>query len=124
MFDAAMQKTELQVPPSDFTNQVMKRVQQVEIDPSFSYSSLLPKKLLWLIAVIIIGASGYFLFTGNFDSESWFEKSQIASKLSQIKLPSIEFAFSNTAVYAFVLLGIMVLVQTSLLKGYFDRRIV
>ncbi|UJH68021.1 sigma-E factor negative regulatory protein [Allomuricauda sp. SCSIO 65647] len=124
LVDSAMRDMKLDVPPSNFTERVMDRIEAEITKSAISYKPLMSKKMLILIGVLFLVLIGYPIVTGNFSSrEGWFDRIDLAPWLSKVKLPSLEMDFSNIMVYGVVFFGMMVLIQITMLKGYFDRKL-
>ncbi len=123
LIDSAMRDVKLDTPPVDFTNKVMGRIENIETQRMISYKPIIPRKILVLIFVLFLGLVGYPIVSGNFSSNGWFDHVNVSPWLSKIKLPSIEMDFSNILTYGIVFFGMMVLIQTTILKGYFDRKL-
>ena len=111
--------TFLETPSFDFTAQVMKEVGLLSENKSVKYTPLISKKVWFIIGLVFTGLLGFAVFSKVLNTESWF------STRSNIKVTALipELSVSNTALYAIVLFGIMLLIQLPLLKQYFNNRL-
>ncbi|MAU26026.1 MAG: hypothetical protein CMH48_02900 [Muricauda sp.] len=123
LFDAAMRDVELNTPSEDFTKKVMGRIEALPAQKQVVYQPLISKKVLVLISSLFVLLLGYLAFMGDFTSSGWFDALDLGTVAPKLTLPSFKMPYSDTMVYAMLFLGIMVWVQTSLLKGYFDRKL-
>lgn len=123
LFDAAMQDVGPNTPPKDFTQKVMGRIEALETNKHIVYKPLIPKRVLVFLGTIFVLFLGYLVFMGDFTSGGWFDALDLGSSVPKLTLPSIKIPYSDTMAYAMLFLGIMVWVQISLLKGYFERKL-
>lgn len=123
LFDAAMRDVELNTPSEDFTKKVMGRIEALPAQKQVVYQPLISKKVLVLISSLFVLLMGYLAFMGDLTSSGWFDALDLGTVAPKLTLPSFKMPYSDTMVYAMLFLGIMVWVQTSLLKGYFDRKL-
>ena len=123
LFDDAIGNIELNSPPKDFTDKVMNRIEGLKASEQLVYRPLIPKKVLVLVSVLFVFLLGYLVLMGDFTSSGWFDTIDFNIDAPKLALPNIKIPYSDTMAYAMLFLGIMVWVQTSLLKGYFDRKL-
>ena len=123
LIDRAMQDAQLELPSSNFTKKVMGQITALHDGKKLVYQPLIPKKALFLLGALFFGILLWSFSLIDPDSASWFSQTIGQGLFTTIKLPIDDFEFSKTVVYAIVLLGIMIFVQTYFLKGYFEDRL-
>ncbi len=117
----AMQKSSLEKPSFQFTDNVMAAVNAVQQTSVIHYRPLIPKYIWVVIAAAIIGFTAYLWFliqpaplnlpTLSFD---FMENNLLAKELTA-------FTPSKITSYAVLLLALMLCVQIPMLKRYFDK---
>ncbi|HEU4496740.1 MAG TPA: hypothetical protein VFR70_06780 [Flavobacterium sp.] len=107
----------LETPSPDFTSKIMAQVSAIEKPRAILYKPLISKTAWAAIFGIMAAIIGYAVYGNS-------EKSQFGISLSA-KISSLipKVHFSDTASYAVLTVVFMVLIQISLLKNYFDRRL-
>jgi len=118
----AMQKSSLETPSFQFTDNVMAAINVQEQNATVRYRPLIPKYIWVAIAAIVIGFTAYIWFlvqpapldlpTLSFDFMENNPISQEVAAISPSKITS----------YAILLLALMLCVQIPMLKQYFDKR--
>lgn len=121
--EKVMKAGDLESPSADFTANIMRSIEAIETTESLVYRPLIPKKILFLFGVVFVGLLAYVISIADFSNGGLFAKLDFTGFLSNVKFPTYNLSFSKTAVYGVVLLGAMILIQTSLLKRYFDNRL-
>ncbi|GMN11661.1 hypothetical protein MTsPCn9_28440 [Croceitalea sp. MTPC9] len=122
LIDNLMASDSLEVPSHGFTQKVVEKAikgksQQLE------YKPLLPKWILSLAAILIVGlvVYGIDLYATSGTSTSYFED------LNKIGVWSSDFFaqlnFSKTLTYSIVIFGLMICLHTLVLKKYFENRL-
>ncbi|MGC6431054.1 MAG: hypothetical protein ACON5F_08420 [Jejuia sp.] len=101
--------------PFNFTSKVML---QIEKDPSevLVYKPLIPKSV-WVFGLFLLVLWLGYLFINHFEvSSGWVPRVDFSSLFNGFRL-------SKSASYTILLFAIMVCVQVSFLKRYFDKRL-
>lgn len=109
-------------PSVDFTANLMQKITIESPIKAFKTTSLITKKGWFAIAVLVLvtlgipffksGESTLQRFNINF---SFFENLQATQFLDTVSI-------SNTTIYAFIFFGLMIAIQFTYLKQYFDKR--
>lgn len=110
-------------PSMDFTANVMKSIEQVNIGETLVYKPLISKKGWLGILIVTIGLTA-FLFLGNIEGVSWFDKLDL-SVISNNKFQNLMsgIVISKTLTYAIGLCGILFFVQIPLMKYLMNKRL-
>lgn len=112
-----MASTQLETPSPDFTSKLMAQISVSEPVKTKVYQPLISKwgwmGICSLIAIVI-------LFSAFGNTEKTTLELPFVSKLSNL-VPTVKI--SDTTSYAILIVTVMVLVQISVLKKYFDSRI-
>lgn len=118
----AMQKSSLETPSFQFTDNVMAAVNAAHQTSAIRYRPLIPKYMWVAIALAIVGVTAYLWFliqpaplnlpTLSFD---FIENNLITKEVTA-------FTPSKITSYAVLLLALMVCVQIPMLKRYFDKQ--
>lgn len=122
--DCLFEQLPLESPSIDFTQKVMQRLETSKAKSSLVYRPLIPKKLLLTIYAIIAILLVVLVFTIDFQTNSMireFDYSKYLEKLS-FEIPRIEV--SKTVLYGILALGVMLMIQLTLLKNQLGKRIV
>ncbi len=112
----------LEAAPSDFTDKVMSRIQNLSASRVTTYRPLIPKYIWWLIVTGFLALIAYFIFKQPSAGSSISERYNLP-EISFSFLENISLGFSNTLVYALIFLAIMLSIQIPLLKQYFNNRL-
>ena len=124
LLDIAFQDVDLDSPSANFTNGVMKQIELSESKVMFSYKPIISKKVLGVIFLLFMVSLGYLATQADLSSSNWFDKAMDSKLMTEISVPSFELPISRILVYAIGSLGLLIMLQTTLLKGYFDKRLV
>ena len=121
--DRLMKDTSLESPSPEFTANLMTKVLATEMDKALVYKPLISKRGWYIIIGSVIVLVGYLIFNTSITDAGWFESLGLGSVNDDFlkSLPSIKF--SEVTVYSVVLLAILLLVQITFLKKYFNRRL-
>lgn len=121
LIDKLMTLDRLETPSVDFTKKVvdkaiMTKSQQIE------YKPLLPKWILYLAAVIVIGflVYGINLYATSGTSTPYFKDLNKVGTWSSSFFEQLNF--SKTVTYAIVISGLMTCFHTLVLKKHFENR--
>ena len=110
-------------PSLDFTANLMQKINEASKVNVVKTKSLISKKGWFGIAVLVVATLCItFLQVGESSLQS-FKLS--FSFLDKLQTPDLlkNVSFSNTTIYAFLFFGIMMVVQFTYLKNYFDKRL-
>ena len=118
----AMQKTTLETPSFQFTDQVMAAVNAQPQSVAAQYSPLIPKYIWVVIATTIVGLTGYLWFLVQSTLQIWPSLSFDFMENNPISKELASFTVSKITLYAVLLLAVMFCVQIAVLKRYFDKR--
>lgn len=123
--DKVLKDTKLESPSFDFTDTVMSQVEAIQYSKATRYKPLISKPVWVVISIGFLSFVAYLLFQKNTKSSSeWFTNIDFSLVFDNAltKLFS-NLQFSNIFVYAMLLFAIMLCVQISWLKNYFDKRL-
>lgn len=116
-----IEKAPLESPSFDFTAQIMAKLENVKQSETTVYRPLI-SKAAWLaifgaVATLIIYTLNNLQpeATGSYIDFSFLANNKLVSTFGRM-------TFSNTVLYAFLSLSIMILIQVSVLKSYFNKR--
>lgn len=123
LLDIAFQNIDLDSPKDNFTATVMKEINVYEKNPVFAYKPIVSKKILGLVLVLFMVLLGFLISQVELSSTNWFESTLVSKWMTKISVPLIELPFSRILVYAIGMMGLLIAIQTTLLKGYFDKRL-
>jgi len=122
LINKLMSADSLDKAPLDFTDKVMAKVEALSNSAVTAYKPLIPKYIWWLLAAGFAILIGNILFKSPSDGVSLTERYNLPD-VSFNLFENISLDFSNTLMYAFVLLAIMVSIQIPILKQYFNNRL-
>lgn len=112
-------------PSLNFTEDVMKQINAIENSKIVNASSYNYRFSIYGIAISFVIASVFLIFQEN-KSEASFFKFNI-SDITFVKLPQLTWLqslnLSLTTMYALFFFTILFIVQTIVLKQYFNRRV-
>lgn len=123
--DKVLKDTKLESTSFDFTDAVMSQVEAIQYSKATRYKPLISKPVWVVISIGFLSFVAYLLFQNNTNSSSeWFTNIDFSLIFDNAltKLFS-NLQFSNIFVYAMLLFAIMLCVQISWLKNYFDKRL-
>jgi len=122
MLERLMRDEALESPSVNFTDKVMDKVYAIEASEVTVYKPLISRRI-WLIIGLVLGALfTYILINGSTTENQWFNNfNRLNVDWSLVE--GFDFQFSKTLSYAALLLALMVGVQVTVLKTYFDRRL-
>ncbi len=120
LVDKVMAEGTMQKPSADFTSRVMLQVLALEKTKSIVYKPLISKLVWAVIFGSLVVFIGYVVFATNKAVGSDLSISTLYySKIDNL-IPV--FQFSKNTSYAVLIVILMVLVQISLLKNYYDKK--
>ncbi len=114
--DRLFEQLPLEQPSADFTKNILQQLEPAAAQSKFAYRPLISRKVLVAIYVLLAIVLVVAAFTLDFDKSALFQSLDVATYFDRFafKVPSIEF--SSTLSYALVGLGVMAIVQITLLK--------
>ena len=117
-----MQDDVLESPSVDFTEKVMDKVYAIEASSATIYKPLISKRTWVLIGMIFLSLVVYIVLNGNSPESQWLTDLELPSYELNL-LENLNFQFSKTLSYGAIFLAVMIGVQMTVLKSYFDRRL-
>jgi len=124
LVDNMMKDSTLESPSSGFTSKLMKEIATLAKSERLVYKPLLSKNVKYfLIVAFVLLLAGLVAMVDLESTLFTYPLRQMGylGKLSDY-LPSFEW--SRTFVYAFVFMALMIFVQVSFLKRFFERRLI
>jgi len=122
MLERLMRDEALESPSSDFTTKVMDQVYKLETTSVTSYKPLISKRAWVMIGLVFASLVAYVMLNGSSTESQWLANLELP-KFELNLFENLNFQFSKTLSYAAILLAIMIGVQMTVLKSYFDRRL-
>ena len=121
-----VKETPVEKPSSDFSGNVMDVIRAIEVKNEKKVFEPLISKKVWLLIVSgIIALTAYLLKSGVHLNESYLSKIDLSKVTNAISIESsYSFTISNTALYGFVFLAIMIPIQIGYLKKYHDSKFI
>lgn len=120
LVDKLIAESTLQKPSADFTSKIMSQVLVIEKTKSIVYKPLISKPVWAVIFGCLIAFIGYVVFIADNAVASDLSLSTLYySKIDNL-IPV--FQFSKNTSYAVLIVVLMVLVQISILKNYYDKK--
>ena len=117
----AIQNNELDVPSLNFTDNIMQTIEATENNKSVVYKPLISKTVWFAIFIGFAGLIIYSFYTPNISSDNIVGFDKILSYLPSINLPKI--TLSKIAFNSILLISVIIVIQFSMLKNYFNKRI-
>lgn len=121
LIDKIMKDVPIETPSFDFTSKVMSQVLATQTSAITAYKPLISKPVMIIVFGSILAVFSYFISNGNAGSAGWLDGIDY-NRLFNVRLVS-GFKFSKITLYAVVLATVLLLVQISLLKNHFDKRL-
>ncbi|WP_117884460.1 hypothetical protein [Aureibaculum luteum] len=119
LVDKLMQDDALTTTSMQFTNSIMAQVEQLDLQKAFEYKPLISKKVWLLISFLTVSALVYIARYENLTQSKWLNYFEFDFSLNF--LPNMHF--SNTTLYATIIVSILFLIQIIVLKNYFNKRL-
>jgi len=119
-----IKKADIEAPSIHFTSEIMSQVAALNNTSVTSYKPLISKKAWGLIALGFIMLCVYLVLGAETEKQSWFSTLDF-SVLSNNKVSHAlsGFKISKTLMYAIAFFGLMLCIQITFLKNYFDKRL-
>ena len=118
LIEKMMSEDTLQSPSMDFTSNIMSQILVAEKVQPKVYQPLISKSVWFFVFVVMISLVVYANFFSGTEYNLEIGKSysdKIAGAFSRIH-------FSKNTLYAIMIVPVMVLIQITLLKNYFDKK--
>ena len=122
MLERLMRDEGLESPSFDFTNKVMDKVFALEVNSTLVYKPLISKKAWFLMGLTFLAIIIYVLLNGSGEGSEWLSRINLSNYQFNL-FKNFNFELSKTLSYGIVLFAVMIGVQVTLLKSYFDKRI-
>lgn len=119
--DKLMSEDTLEQPSLDFTTSVMSQVEAIYNSDATVYKPLISRPIWILILGSFTALVGYIIWGNTQTNTSWTDRLELP-EVSFNLFENMSSHLSSTFMYAIVLLAIMVSIQVTLLKHYFDKR--
>ncbi|MWB96612.1 hypothetical protein GON26_19795 [Flavobacterium sp. GA093] len=118
LIEKMMSEDTLQSPSMDFTSNIMSQILVAEKVQPKVYQPLISKSV-WFFVIVLMIALGVY---ANFFSGTGYNLEIGKSYSDKISSVFSGIHFSKKTVYAILIVPVMVLIQITLLKNYFDRK--
>lgn len=125
MLEQLMRDDVLESPSANFTHKVMDEVYAIEESSSsvFQYKPLISKKAWWVIAIVFTVLIAYIWTSGGASTEPTLLSSVQLPKFNYSVLDNLNWQLTGAFKYGAIFFAVMILVQMTVLKSYFDRRL-
>ena len=118
-----MQSSGLETPSTDFTANIMSKIETVSIENVTTYKPLISKIGWFGIFTVIAGIIGYTVF-GNVESSPWIESIDYSVISNNRVTDAISgITVSKILMYAIVFFGVAWFIQIPLMKYHFNKRL-
>ena len=117
LVDTIMKDSKLETPSLDFTSNVMSQVKAPKTSDVFVYKPLIPK----FAFVLVFGCFLTMLFFLEPQQDSWI--TQLNIERFYTNFSTSLFSFSKITIYSVVLATLLLFIQISFLKKYFDNQL-
>lgn len=121
IFDRLMREEPLESPSFDFTDKVMDKVYALESESSIVYQPPISKRAWFIIGTCFAAFFAYVLINGSAEGNQWFDNFDV-SNIKWLVFEDFEFQFSKILSHALISLALMVGIQVTVLKSYFNNR--
>lgn len=122
--DRLMKESSLEKLSFNFTDAVMKEVNQVSVSKITEYKPLISKQIWVLIASALLVVLYIIVNNSNPSETNLFDVINFNALFEHQFITSFSsITVSKTVMYTIVLFGLMLCVQIPILKNYFDRRL-
>jgi hypothetical protein len=119
-----VKETPVEKPSIDFSRNVMDTINALEVEKKKRvFEPLISNKVWLLISVGIIALTVFILKTGVNMNEGYLSQIDFSGFTNAISFEtSYNLNISNTALYGFIFLAIMIPIQIGYLKSYHDKK--
>ena len=118
-----IKETHLEMPSEDFTDKVMKQVYAIHSTEKIVYKPLIPKRIWVYVLAFFSALIVYVLKFSKPQKTTWLDSLDFGQVFHFLSNPLSKVTFSNTFVYSFIFLGIMVWLQVAFLKNHFEKHL-
>lgn len=122
LINKLMANDSLESAPTNFTEEVMSKIESLSETKTIVYKPLIPKYVWWLLGLGFVALIVNVILNKSSDSSSLSERYNLP-EISFDVFNNLSVDFSNTLMYATVLLAVMVAIQVPLLKQYFNQKL-
>lgn len=120
--DRLMSNDQLETTSSNFTGDVLSKIEHLSASKATVYKPLISKPVWWILGLGLVGLFVYMFMVNPQGDYSITET--LGLSLPEFNLfQNIDVSFSKTLVYTIVLSAIMLSVQIPLLKHYVNRHL-
>lgn len=122
IIDKVMNDSFLETPSPDFTSKVMSKVIALKTSEATTYKPLISKTTWFIIFSAVMVLFGYIILKGDVQTPNYFGidlSFKFDYKLMDL-FPAIKL--SKTAMYATLILLIMMMIEIPLLKNHFEKQ--
>ena len=116
-----MKDGELEQPSDNFTEKVMNEVYALESESSIVYQPPISRKAWFIIGTCFAVLCAYVVLNGSDGGNHWFKSFDISNMQWPI-FEGFQFQFSKILSRALILLALMIGIQVTILKSYFNNR--
>ncbi|MGB4844665.1 MAG: hypothetical protein WBP16_09380 [Ferruginibacter sp.] len=121
--DKLMKKASPESPSTEFTAKLMMEVHKTEMDKVTVYKPLISKRTWFIIFGSISALALYVIFNTDTQTGSWLTSFDLGIVSNGLSESLRVFKFSTITFYAVALLTVMLFVQITYLRNYFDKRV-
>lgn len=122
LINKLMTNDSLETAPTNFTEGVMSKIEALSETKIIAYKPLIPNYVWWLLGLGFVALITNIVLNKSSDSSSLTDRYNLPD-ISFDLLNNLSVDFSNTLMYATVLLAVMVAIQIPLLKQYFNQKL-
>jgi hypothetical protein len=115
----AMQHMDLESPSKDFNVNLMSKIESLSNSKSMVYKPLISKKTWVILILSTIVVLAYSNLSTTINSTTLINYSEVS--LPSLNIPKLKI--SPITFYSLLLIGIIILIQGTVLKNYFNKRI-
>jgi len=117
-----MDSNNLEKAPLDFTHKVMTKIEGLSETSAIVFKPLIPKPVKWIMITAVLSFVVYILFKTPVSEVGLTERYNLP-EVSFSFLDKISFDSSSSLMYAMIFFVLMIGIQISLMKQYFERRL-
>lgn len=119
-----IKKSSVESPSFDFTVQIMTQLTALKHSEATIYKPLISRFTWFVIFIGFVILAGYTAVGTQSQTLDWFDFSDLNVLMKQkFSAMIFQFSFSKIVLYALAFLSVMLLIQLSFLKAYFDKKI-
>jgi hypothetical protein len=117
-----MNETSLEKPSAEFTSKVMFGVLAAGTGIATAYKPLISKPLWFIIFGAVIMVMGYLIINADAQPGGWLDSLDMNAVNDKILKSLAGFKFSEITLFTVGLSTVMLFVQITFLKSYFNKR--